>query len=428
MNRTDFLKKLLAEVVPLQSGGILDETSATRLRAYCEAGLETGNQDVRRILRLFLVLIAVALVGVGIGLLISHNWDMLPPWARLSMGFGPLLVAMAAGVETLRHDRRAAWRECSALGVALMTAASIAIVSQLYHLSGTFGDFMRVNLVLMLPLIYLFRANALSGLYVLGMFALLDHWRPGGYWDTGLPFLLGVLPYLGWRLRQVRTGALAYYLEAVTLAAVLEFIIGASILQASTCWTMTLLAAISAFVYAVGVYWRRYQYHNLFAVSGALALFVMAFIAATPNFWRWGTATWPDPVYWCIVVLPAIGVLVLLARLRTAGIVFAAAGIPVPLMSFLLSADQMTILVNALLVVCGGVYFWRGIVLRNRGLLNLALGIFLLLAFFRMLDFRKDILLYAVGFIVAGLLFFGINLLIGHCFKKMEHNGREVNK
>jgi len=187
------LQKDLPELV--EAGVISTETAETINNYYHSKGGTSQN----RLLVIFGVLGAI-LVGLGIILIIAHNWDELSNFTKLCIAFLPLIICQALSVFVLlKKPDNSAWRESAAVLLFFAVGTAISLVSQVYHISGDLSAFLLTWMVLCFPIIYILRSSVVSLLYISGItwYAVVS-----GYWVYGLTetyyywlLLLLALPY-----------------------------------------------------------------------------------------------------------------------------------------------------------------------------------------------------------------------------------------
>ncbi|PSR12528.1 MAG: hypothetical protein DA408_13385 [Bacteroidetes bacterium] len=201
------MAKSATELAELQAAGIIDETTAQRIAAYWE------QRAAARPNRLPLVfsLLGALLVGLGIILLVAHNWDQLNRFIKLLIAFLPVVLGQgAAWYAWQNRPENVAWREGSALFLFLATGACLAMVSQIYHLEGSLSSYLFTWIWVVLPVIYVLKSSAVSLFYWVGItwYATeavywgyphgADYW----YWF----FALAAAPFYLW-LRRTRAGS-----------------------------------------------------------------------------------------------------------------------------------------------------------------------------------------------------------------------------
>jgi uncharacterized membrane protein len=156
---------MLKELPRLVAGGLLSEEQAERIREHYRALAEKGGN---RLLAVFAVL-GCLLVGLGIILLVAHNWDDLGRAVRTSLAFAPMLLGIGLVLFTLsRRPESVVWREGSAVLLACGSCACVALISQIYHVNGELEDYLVTCSLLILPLLYL-PASVMAALAYLAM-------------------------------------------------------------------------------------------------------------------------------------------------------------------------------------------------------------------------------------------------------------------
>lgn len=193
---------LYAQLPELVDKGIITPESAERLKNHY--GPVTANSGTRTFLLVFGV-IGTLLVGLGIILILAHNWEQLTKLNRLMIAVGLLFIAqIAAGCVLWYKQDSLVWRETTATLVMLMLGCSMALVGQTYHLAEDTDAFLRTWMLLSLPLMYLMNSTSIAVLYTMGV----TIWAAGGYADISSQWslvLFGLgLPYYRNMLRHNR--------------------------------------------------------------------------------------------------------------------------------------------------------------------------------------------------------------------------------
>ncbi|MEN7549959.1 DUF2157 domain-containing protein [Rapidithrix thailandica] len=157
------LSKQLPELV---HGGIISQETADRIQEYYQQKKETSTN---RLFIIFAVLGAL-LVGLGVILIIAHNWDELSRNTKTALAFIPLLLGQAlCGYTLLRQQQSFSWREGSSTFLFLTVGASIALISQIYHLPGNLSAFLLTWALLGIPLVYIMKSSVVSLLYLIAI-------------------------------------------------------------------------------------------------------------------------------------------------------------------------------------------------------------------------------------------------------------------
>ena len=211
------IQGFLTEIPRLRSEGILDESTADRLEKFYRKELESPS--VRNLLFGILGVLGAMLIAGGIVLFTAHNWDMLPKQGRIAIAFLPFLLSAAFAAFTLIRRKGEVWRE----GAAVLSAAGIvslnALISQIYHIEGEMFDFLSLNLLFALALMYLFDSRVLSLLTAIFLivFAVSDG---AAGWTIFLPpvYTLFWIPFAVCRLRKSVSISTRYAAIAAAIA------------------------------------------------------------------------------------------------------------------------------------------------------------------------------------------------------------------
>lgn len=157
---------ILKEIPELINEGIISEDVAKKIKEYYK------NKDDTSSNRLFVVfgVLGAILVGLGIILIIAHNWDELSRVSKTVLSFIPLIIGqLFAGYSLLKRKNNIAWTESSTAFLFFAVGASISLISQVYNISGSLSSFLLTWMLLCLPLVYVMRSSITSLLYIAGI-------------------------------------------------------------------------------------------------------------------------------------------------------------------------------------------------------------------------------------------------------------------
>ncbi len=158
--------KILNDLPDLVKADVIDAETAGRIRQYYDTRRGASSN---RLLIVFGILGAL-LVGLGIILIIAHNWDDFSRPVKTIFAFVPLVVGQVACAWVLAKRRESmAWREGSSVFLFFAVASSISLVSQIYNIPGELGAFLLTWMVLCVPLIYVMQSSATSLLCIAGI-------------------------------------------------------------------------------------------------------------------------------------------------------------------------------------------------------------------------------------------------------------------
>lgn len=159
---------LQKDIIELLNAGVINQETASTIRDYYESKKDNSGS------KLFIVfgILGAILVGLGIILILAHNWDELTKSTKTFLAFVPLLIGqILVGYSILKKENNIAWKESSSAFLFIAIGACISLISQIYHISGDISTFILTWSILGLPLIYLMRSSISSLLYLIGITA-----------------------------------------------------------------------------------------------------------------------------------------------------------------------------------------------------------------------------------------------------------------
>lgn len=157
------MNKLLKDLPELQQAGVITPETAERIRAYYAGRKESSHS---RLLIVFSILGAI-LVGLGIVLIIAHNWDAMSMRIKTVIAFLPMLAGQSlCAFALLRKKDSPGWREGTSAFLFFGVAAAISLISQIYNIPGKLDSFLITWSLLCLPIIYIMRSSVASLLYI----------------------------------------------------------------------------------------------------------------------------------------------------------------------------------------------------------------------------------------------------------------------
>lgn len=126
-----YATKVKREIARWLEAGLIDEATARRLAGDIDrngggAGVSFGT---------VLAMMAAALFAAAILIFIAANWELIPRLVRVGLLFG-IIVAGYVGGAFLKLRGHAAYAEATWVVAAAAFGAAIALVAQMYHLSG----------------------------------------------------------------------------------------------------------------------------------------------------------------------------------------------------------------------------------------------------------------------------------------------------
>jgi len=428
MNRKKAIAWLYGEIPVLITSGVLSGDTATRIEAYY--GPVTVRSRRHLALMLFSILGAF-LIGLGIILLLAHNWEMMSRPVRAALSFAPLIAGQAlAGWTLLRRSDSMAWREGSATFLALAVGACIALIAQTYHISGDTSAFVLTWVLLGAPLIYVLNATTVALLYIAGVTA----WAGAARFEDGQALLFWPLaaflaPYVWRAYKQDPEGPRARLLSwgicaALPIAAgfVLERTVpGIWIIVYSALFCTLLLAGRRIF----GTDRLNAPRVVGFAGSAVLTLVLTydwVWREVGWNYYRYGWthsewATWQD---YGLALASLAGVVLLVVPGVRRKDWFAAVSGGLPLLAVLgfsasaLDVPPRTIMAafNVYALIFGTVILLAGLRRNELVTVNAGMAVLSALILVRFFDAGLSFTLRGILFIILGLAFLGANVVL----------------
>ncbi len=154
--------KIIKELPDLIKNEVISKEVALKIESYYRSKEENAPN------KLFLVfgVFGSLLIGLGLILMLAHNWDQFSRAIKTIFAFLPLVIGqLFVGYSILKKKSRT-WKEASGTFLFFAVGASIALVSQIYHLPGDLSSFLLTWIVLCLPVIYLLKSHVLAILHI----------------------------------------------------------------------------------------------------------------------------------------------------------------------------------------------------------------------------------------------------------------------
>lgn len=186
--------KLERQLAELLDADIINPNTAQKITDFYHTKEEAKPN---RLFTIFGVLGAL-LSGLGIILIIAHNWDDMPRNIKTFLAFLPLVIGQIACAYSLIKKKNPTWVESSVTFLILAVGATISLVSQIYNIPGNLSDFLLVWIAITAPLMYLMRSNLAVIIHL-----VLATWYAcdlGYFFNSHIPwwylaFFIWVIPY-----------------------------------------------------------------------------------------------------------------------------------------------------------------------------------------------------------------------------------------
>ncbi len=421
----------LPNLQELVEAGIITPETAGNIKEWYELKKEPGSNRFILVLGIF----GSLLVGLGIILLVAHNWDQFSRLIKTFFSFLPLLLAQVICLFVLiRKKDNAVWSESSAVFLFFSIAASMALISQVYHVNGSLSSFLLTWLLLSFPLIYIMPSSGVSMLYIgvstwygveIGYFGMFNsNHTEMPYWYLILLALAFPHYYHLWKNRKESNFfTLHNWVIAVSLIIMLGTFMGSRYPYPE--WAFVGYLTLFSIFYGIGrsVYFTRSK-----AIANPFLLLGIAGVIVILMIWSFGEVgkeivadhsnktaffTWLFS-YITIAFLIVNCLLIFVLQKSKALINYS----PVEISPFILALSILAIshfppvapfMINGWILLIGLYYVRRGSRENHLGILNFGLLIILTLAVIRFFDDSIPFVWRGLFFLVTGAGFFIAN-------------------
>ena len=263
----------------LVKAAVITTNDAERIRQYYR---ENSGWSANRLFIVFAILGAI-LCGLGIILIIAHNWDDIPRTGKTIIAFIPVLLGQVFCGYALFRRNDMAWTESSSVFLALGTGACISLISQIYNIPGNVSSFLFTWMLLCIPMVYIMRSWLTSLLCIIGItwYAAVvgydDELFPDKFYYWGL--MATLVPFYI-RLRKERPDSnMAFLHDAFFMASVM--IVLATVIQEYFSVGLLLYILLFGLLNAIAgeplFYFRRQpnMVFRTFSFAGMLVLFIV---------------------------------------------------------------------------------------------------------------------------------------------------------
>ncbi|MCL5130112.1 DUF2157 domain-containing protein [Algibacter sp. L4_22] len=155
--------KLQSDIKELVKHKVISQDVAFKIENYYQS---KEPQTSNRLFTVFAVL-GSTLVGLGLILILAHNWDHFSRTIKTAFAFLPLVIGQFFVGYSILRRKSETWKEASGAFLFFAVGASMALVSQIYNIPGDLSSYLLTWVLLCLPLIYLLKSNALALLHLI---------------------------------------------------------------------------------------------------------------------------------------------------------------------------------------------------------------------------------------------------------------------
>lgn len=419
------MKKYPLDLDELVDAGIISENVAGEINKYYQNKSKSPGAKSKLIIAFGIV--GALLIGLGILLIIAHNWEDMSRLLKTIIGFIPLLLGqLVAGFVLLNKNESVAWREGSSIFLFASIGVTISVISQVYNIPGTLAGFTLTWMILGLPLIYLMGSSMASMCYIIG---ITYYASETGYWNKNelsphyfWLLFLPVIPHYYFLLKQKSTSNFTLFHHWI-IPLSLVCILGIVSDKAPSYMFIAYLSLLGCFMLGGSIVKDNYRsyFKNGFKIIGTLGTLGLLLFLSFRWFWdelEKDALSIKSPEFLVALLLTVLGILFLIGMAKSKGIksihhlqvlfiafvVIFCIGLINPILGMILT--NLIILVSAVLTIREGAHK-EDLAILNLGLLTIAA-----LIACRFFDTNISFVLRGVLFVALGLGFFYANYQI----------------
>lgn len=424
---------LLNDIPELVQAGILSSETAEKIRDYYKTKESTSHN------RLFIVfgILGALLMGLGIILILAHNWDEFSRAVKTGFAFLPLIIGQVLCVYILFKKADAVtWRESGAVFLFFAVGASISLVAQIYNIPGNLSAFLFTWMLLGLPLVYTMKSSAASLLYIIG---ITYYAAEIGYWTYPTAeshlywlLLLLILPhyYLLYK-KSPHSNFMIFHNWFVPISVLIA--LGTVAKKTEELMPIAYMSLLGCY-YLIGnnsYFKTQKRRNNGYLILGSLGTIALLLILSFDGFWTKLSGKRflfneliITPEFWFALVFSLFALVLLysqkrknpLQNIQSQELVFL---IFIPVFILGLFSSVSVILINLLVFGIGIFTIRKGAKINHLGILNYGLGIITALVICRFFDTNLPFFIRGILFISVGIGFFAANYWM---LKKRKEN------
>jgi uncharacterized membrane protein len=417
--------KIHKDLEELVENQIISKNTAQDIQAYYQSK-KTSPQK-----RLFIVfgILGAILIGLGINLIIAHNWDDFSRPVKAFFAFLPLVLGQLACLYViLKKYESTAWREGSSAFLFFAVGASISLISQIYNIPGDLSSFLLTWAFLTLPLIYVMNSSITSLLFIAGItwYACeTEYWsypKEEAWFYWGL--LLAALPhYFVLYKNKPKSNFITFHNWMVSLSVIIS--LGS---LSGNYPQLMYIAYISLFglLFLIGNFKQFISQkfiNNAFLITGSLGTIILLLTLSFDWFWErlsfdeFGPGALIAPEFIVSVLFSGIAIALLIRELKR--INFSEINsLTWTFLAFILifiiglATEFAYVLINLLILTIGLLHVREGAKKDHLGILNFGLLVITILTVCRFFDDNISFVIRGVLFVGAGVGFFVANYLM----------------
>lgn len=411
-------KRFLNELPKLTDAGVISEEIAQKIRNFY--GQEDRNFSSR--LTLAFGILGAVFVGLGIILIVAHNWDQFPRIFKSFLAFVPMLLGQGiCGYALLKKKEKKVWKEGASVFLIAAMGATLSMISQIYNIQGNLSDYFLTWMLMTLPVAYVM-SSATASLWFIG--GITYYAASIGYFEYPVhpPYLywllLGsILPfYYFWQISsQPESNFTTFHHWAISLSVI---IVLGTMFESNSMIGFVVYMFLFGIMYMVGQlpFFEDVKVRNNgYLFLGSIGIFTILMISSFLWFWtELGQLDLKEGIlqYSEFYILVLLGLLIIVGNLLVSFNPNNLLPIAYLILFFLgyQSGFFSMFLVNALVLLMGVITLRRGMLQNHLGILNYGLLIISVLILCRFFDAKISFIARGLIMVAMGIGFLLFNL------------------
>lgn len=416
------------DIEELLQQGVIDEKTAEKIYTY----YRNKNKNFDNPLFIVFGILGAILVGLGLILIIAHNWDHLSRYVKTIIVFIPLFISQVICAYTLlKKTESITWRESSSVLLIFSVGASISLISQIYHIQGDIGLFLLTWILLVLPLVYIMNSGIASLLLITGITAYGAY---TGYDSTeyGIIYyvllMVAVLPFYFHKISTAKTSLFTFLHHwFIPLSVIINL---GALADRNEEWMFVaymslfgIYLQLSALSFIKDLHW----FANGYRVSGFTGTLFILMLLSFQGIWENLINThslhnvFTSIEFWLSVILTSIGLFLTFRINKLKEIPFFNVIFIIFFVLFVIGfySKISVYLINFMILALGINTVIQSLQKNLLGQLNLGLSILTILIICRFFDTNIPFIVRGLLFLFIGFGFFGANY---YMLKKRKHH------
>lgn len=414
---------LLKDISELVKAEIISEETAKKIQDFYQTKEEQSNNRLFAIFGVF----GAILIGLGLILIIAHNWDQLDRAIKTIFAFIPLIIGQILVAFTiLKNFKSLTWRESSSAFLFFAIGACISLISQIYNIPGNLSSYILTWMLLALPLVYIMKSSIISLLYIIG---ITFYACELGYWSrpTTEPYLywlllLAIIPhYYSLYKNHFGSNFLSFHNWIIPLSVLI--VLGTISQDVGNIMVIAYISLLGLF-YLIGklpILKSQKLINNGYFIIGSLGTIILLLILSFDDFWKELRLKdleigdiFLSPEFITSMLISLLAGVLLYQKIKNKSIRYVEP-IEVIFLLFILvffigiKSSVAVILINLIIFILGILTIVKGAKMNHLGILNYGLLTITALLISRFFDTDISFILRGVLFILVGIGFFVTN-------------------